>query len=68
MAKLTTRARNALPNSAFALPSQRKYPLTDREHDINAKARAQQQYEEGKISKATRDKIVAAANRAMKRM
>lgn len=66
MAKLMAKARNALPATKFALPAQRKYPLTDRTHDINAKARAQQMYEEGRISKATRDKIIAAANKAMK--
>ena len=66
MAKLSTKARNALPKTKFALPSERKYPLTDRRHDILAKARAQQQFEEGKISQAMRDEIVARANAAMK--
>lgn len=50
MAKLTTQKRNSLPNSAFAIPSERKYPIYDHNHAANAKARAQQQYDKGHIS------------------
>ncbi len=39
--KLTSKARNALPNSTFALPG-RKYPLSDPSHAKNALARASQ--------------------------
>ena len=41
MAKLTTAARNALPDSAFAGPN-RTYPVNDASHAANAKARASQ--------------------------
>jgi hypothetical protein len=41
MAKLTTAARNALPDSAFAGPH-RSYPINDASHAANAKARASQ--------------------------
>ena len=41
MAKLTTKARKALPNSAFALPG-RRYPIQDRAHQQNALARVSQ--------------------------
>jgi hypothetical protein len=41
MAKLTTKARNALPDSAFAGPN-RSYPIEDKAHAKNAKARASQ--------------------------
>ncbi len=41
MAKLTTRARNALPASKFAGPN-RTYPIPDKAHAANAKARATQ--------------------------
>jgi hypothetical protein len=41
MAKLTTKARNALPDSAFAGPN-RSYPIEDKSHARNAKARAAQ--------------------------
>jgi len=39
MASLTTKMRNNLPNSAFAIPSQRAYPIMDRAHAIDALAR-----------------------------
>ena len=42
MSKLTTRSRNALPKSAFALRGD-KYPVEDKPHAANAKARASQQ-------------------------
>jgi len=42
MAKLTTKARKALPKSEFALPSERKYPVDTKARAANAKARAQQ--------------------------
>ncbi len=41
MAKLTTKQRNALPDSAFAGPH-RSYPVNDKAHAANAKARASQ--------------------------
>lgn len=39
MANLTAKMRNNLPNSAFAIPSQRAYPIMDRTHAIDALAR-----------------------------
>lgn len=41
MAKLTTAARNALPNSAFAGPN-RSYPVNDPSHARNALSRVSQ--------------------------
>lgn len=41
MAKLTTKARNALPATSFAGPG-RSYPVPDKAHAANAKARASQ--------------------------
>lgn len=67
MAKLTTKKRNNLKKSSFALPSKRKYPVNDRSHAANAKARAQQQYDKGKMSKATLQKIDAKANKVLKK-
>jgi len=65
MAKLTTKQRNALPDSAFALPSQRKYPIMDESHRKNAKARASQQANKGNISAATKSKIFKKADIGM---
>lgn len=42
MAKLTAAARKKLPSSAFAIPSKRKYPMEDKAHVKNAKARVAQ--------------------------
>ncbi len=42
MGDLTTKARKALPNSSFALPKQRKLPIQDRAHAVNAMARLEQ--------------------------
>jgi hypothetical protein len=66
MAVLTTKKRNSLPKSKFALPGARKYPIFDKSHAANAKARAEQQYKAGKISVSTRNRIDAAANKVLK--
>lgn len=42
MAKLTAKARNAIPTKEFALPAERKFPIPDRSHAQNALARAAQ--------------------------
>ena len=42
MAKLTSARRQALPTSAFGLPESRAYPMPDKAHAANAKARAAQ--------------------------
>jgi hypothetical protein len=41
MAKLTSSARKAIPTGEFALPG-RRYPIEDRAHAANAKARVSQ--------------------------
>lgn len=41
MAKLTAKTRNALPDSDFAV-SGRRFPVEDRNHAVNALARASQ--------------------------
>ncbi|MDF7674080.1 hypothetical protein PT277_07185 [Acetobacteraceae bacterium ESL0709] len=48
MTRLTAKERRALPDSAFAGPN-RTYPVPDRTHAANAKARATQAAEEGRI-------------------
>lgn len=39
MARLTSKARNALPTSAFAEPGKRAYPISDKAHARDALAR-----------------------------
>jgi hypothetical protein len=67
MAKLSARRRRKLPRSKFGLPGSRKYPMPDRRHAANAKARATQQWRKGRMSKSTRNKIHAKANRILRR-
>ena len=65
MAKLTTAARKSMPKSAFGLPGSRSYPMPDRSHAANAKARASQAVNAGRMSKSTEQKIDAKANRVL---
>ena len=64
MAKLTAKGRNALPASKFAGPD-RSYPVNDRSHAANAKARASEMTHKGKISKAQEARIDAKANKVL---
>lgn len=66
MAKLTTKTRNALPKSDFAGPG-RSYPVNDRAHAANAKARATQQENKGNLSPSQAAKIRAKANKVLDR-
>jgi hypothetical protein len=57
VAKLTTKERKAEPKKDFGLPGERKYPMPDKSHAANAKARASQQEAKGKITTAQKSKI-----------
>ena len=65
MAKLTSKKRKALPARDFALPATRQYPVENKGHAVAAKARATQMANRGVISKATKAKIDAKANRKL---
>ena len=65
MAILTTKKRKALPKTAFAGPD-RSYPIEDRAHAANAKARATQMENAGKLSASGKAKIVTKANKVLK--
>jgi len=67
MAKLRAAARNKLKASTFGLPGQRKYPMPDRSHAANAKARASQMRKRGRLSTSQYSRIVAKANRILGR-
>lgn len=64
MAKLTTKARKALPTSMFAGPG-RSYPVPDKSHAANAKARATQAVKAGRMSASSEAKIDAKANKVL---
>ena len=65
MAELHAKTRNALADRVFGMPGQRKYPMPDRSHAANAKARATQQVKAGNLSPSSKAKIDAKANRIL---
>jgi hypothetical protein len=65
MSKLTTNKRDHLPAKDFAEPEKRAYPIEDKAHARNAKARASQAAHAGRISKAEGAKIDKRADRVL---
>ena len=65
LTKLTSKKRKALPKSKFAGPD-RSYPIEDKSHARNAKARASEMANKGKLSKSGKAKIDAKANKVLK--
>jgi hypothetical protein len=65
MAKLTAKQRNKIPSKKFGLPGKRAFPMENRSHAINAKARAAQELEAGRLSKSEYDQIVSKADRIL---
>lgn len=59
--KLNAAARKKIPASKFALPGGR-YPIEDRSHAANAKARATQMLAKGKLSASQAATIRRKAN------
>ena len=55
-AKLKAKQRNALPKSAFAIPSKRAFPIHDESHARNALARASGKPEEAQVKAAVHRK------------
>lgn len=64
MAKLNASARKRLPAADFAGPD-RSYPVPDKAHAANAKARASQAVNSGRMSSSTEAKIDAKADRVI---
>lgn len=65
MARIKASRRKKLKKSQFGLPGSRKYPVHDKKHARNAKARAAQQVKKGNLSKSSQRKINAKANRKL---
>lgn len=65
MAKLSGGARKNLPKSSFGQPGKRKYPMPDKAHAANAKARATQMVNKGKLSAGAAAKIKSKANKIL---
>ena len=67
MAKLDSDDRKKIPSKEFAEPKERAYPIEDKSHARNAKARASQALHAGRMSKADKDKIDKKADAVLKR-
>ena len=65
MAELTEAKRDKEPKSDFGLPEERKYPMPDKSHAANAKARASQQHDKGNLSAADEKKIDRKADKIL---
>ncbi len=64
MAKLTMAKRKKIPTSEFA-GADRSYPVNDKAHAANAKARASQMVKKGKLSESEKEKIDVKANKML---
>jgi hypothetical protein len=64
---LTKAERNELSPSKFGLPGSRRFPMPDKSHAANAKARATQMVNAGKLSESSKAKIDAKADKILKK-
>jgi hypothetical protein len=64
MTKLTSKSRDKLSASKFAGPD-RSYPVPDKAYAANAKARATQAVNAGRMSESQKEKIDAKANKVL---
>jgi hypothetical protein len=65
MATLTEKQRDKMPDSKFGLPEEHKYPMPDKAHARNAKARASQAENAGRITAAEERKIDRKADKIL---
>ena len=65
MATLTEKKRDNLKDSTFGLPEEHKYPMPDKSHAANAKARATQQVKAGNLTKTEKAKIDRKADKIL---
>jgi len=67
MAELDAKKRNRLSSKKFAEPDKRAYPIEDKAHARNAKARASQAVKAGRMTKAEGAKIKDKADAVLKK-
>jgi hypothetical protein len=67
MAELNAEKRDKLPDKAFAEPDKRAYPIEDKAHARNAKARASQAVKAGRMPKAEEKRIDKKADAVLKK-
>ena len=65
MATLDEKQRDKLKASRFGLPEERKYPMPDKDHARNAKARAAQQVDKGNLTRSEKAQIDRKADRVL---
>ena len=65
MAKLTTKKRDDLPKKDFGEPGKKAYPMPDKAHARDAKARASEEENKGKLSPGEKAKIDAKADKML---
>ena len=65
MATLTEKKRDKIPDSKFGLPDEHKYPMPDKSHARNAKARASQQKKAGNLTSTEKAKIDRKADQIL---
>jgi hypothetical protein len=65
MATLTEKKRDNLKDSTFGLPEEHKYPMPDKSHARNAKARASQQEKKGNLTGSEKAKIDRKADKIL---
>lgn len=65
MATLTEKKRENMADSKFGLPEEHKYPMPDKSHAANAKARASQQEKKGNLTESEKAKIDRKADRIL---
>jgi len=65
MAKLSEKKRDSMSDSKFGLPDEHKYPMPDKSHARNAKARASQQEKKGNLSASDKAKVDRKADKVL---
>jgi hypothetical protein len=65
MAVISTKKRKKLKSKTFGLPGERKYPMPDKAHAANAKARATQMVKKGKLTLSEKAKIDRKADKIL---
>jgi len=65
MPELDQKDRDKLKDSQYGLPDELKYPMPDKAHAANAKARASQQVDKGNLSKSDEAKIDRKADKVL---
>jgi hypothetical protein len=65
LAKLSEKSRDKMSDSKFGLPDEHKYPMPDKSHARNAKARASQQEKKGNLTASEKSKIDRKADKVL---